>query len=170
MNAIHVEKRPAGAPLRTPPLAEDWSAAGWAGMFGGAAYLYVQMCLGPAVLGYSPWAPMRRIAAVVFGPSVLEPESFDPVLFLVAVSFNFILSMLYARLLAFTWARVPERKAVAMGAGFGALIYAVNFYGAAGVLPWFALERGWMTFAANVAFGLSAAFVYKTLERPPGQR
>ena len=53
--------------------------------------------------------------------------------------------------------------AVLIGAGFGAGLYVVNLYGFTAVFPWFAEVRDWVTFAAHVVFGVTAAVTYRAL-------
>ena len=47
-----------------------------------------------------------------------------------------------------------------IGAAFGLVIYAVNFYALAPLFPWFADLRGWSALIGHVVFGISAALIY----------
>src|ERR1039457_1323780 len=52
-----------------------------------------------------------------------------------------------------------------VGAVFGLAMYLLNFYAIARYFPWFADLRGWMTMAAHLIFGMTAAIMYRKLER-----
>lgn len=43
-------------------------------------------------------------------------------------------------------------------------LYAVNLYGFTALFPWFAQLRDWITIAAHLVFGVTAASVYRWLE------
>ncbi len=172
MTGIKIETRPETRHLRPPsPPPEDWAAAGWAGLYGGCVYLFVQLVAAPVLIGASPWAPVRFIAAIVLGSAVLPPPfTFDPLLLIVALTVNFTLSMLYTRALAPLWSRARPREAVGFGLAAGLVLFIVNFYALTEIFPWFKAEREWVTLLANAAFGAASAFVYKTLERRPADR
>jgi hypothetical protein len=55
--------------------------------------------------------------------------------------------------------------AVLTGAGFGLVLYLVNFYGMVYFFPWFAEVRGWATLLINLIFGISTAALYWKLGR-----
>lgn len=52
-----------------------------------------------------------------------------------------------------------------VGAGFGLVVYWVNFYGFTEVFPWFAAARNWITVFAHIVFGIVAAWAYKGFAR-----
>ena len=58
--------------------------------------------------------------------------------------------------------RLGYGAAIALGAAAGLAIYLINFYPiAAGMFPWFAMARGWISAFAHVVFGavVGAAYV-----------
>lgn len=52
-----------------------------------------------------------------------------------------------------------------VGYVFGVVVYFVNFYVLASLFPWFEELRGEATFLGQLAFGVSAALVYRKLNR-----
>lgn len=82
------------------------------------------------------------------GEGVLPPPgSFDLGIVLVALIVHFILSVVYAVILA--WIVHRWSLALLAGAAFGLLLYLVNFYVFTGIFPWFSNARNWV-------FGLRA--------------
>ena len=54
----------------------------------------------------------------------------------------------------------------AIGAGFGALIYVINFHVLTVAFPWFVELRGWSTFVGHLVFGMALTFFYWKLAHP----
>lgn len=108
----------------------------------------------------------RLTAAILMGRDVLPPPaSFDPWIMLVAACIHFSLSIVYGVMVAIITSRTAAGIAISIGAGFGASLYVVNLYGFTAIFPWFAEVRGWITLAAHIVFGATAAATYKALER-----
>ena len=59
---------------------------------------------------------------------------------------------------------------LAIGGGFGLLLYFLNFHVLTPVVPWFAEMRGWSTLIGHLVFGMAAALLYLMLARPPSLR
>jgi uncharacterized membrane protein YagU involved in acid resistance len=107
------------------------------------------------------------IAAIVMGEGVLPPPAtFDLGIIMAAVVVHFILSILFAIILAFSITRVGLGASLAVGAAFGLLLYLVNFYGFTSIFPWFAMARNWVSVFAHIVFGFIAAWSYKRLAKP----
>ncbi|MDQ6831079.1 MAG: hypothetical protein M3081_19630 [Gemmatimonadota bacterium] len=148
----------------------DWSAAAWAGIIAGLVFMALEMMMVAAFLGNSPWGPPRMIAAIVMGKGVLpmpggSPPTFDAGVLAAAMMVHFVLSIIFAMILAFAIAGRTYGAALAIGAVTGLLLYLVNFYLFTGIFPWFAMARNWVTIFSHVAFGLVAAMVYWKLSR-----
>lgn len=94
-----------------------------------------------------------------------SPATFDPSIMLVAACIHFALSIAYGVLVAIMTARTGTGMAISIGAGFGGSLYVVNLYGFTAIFPWFAEVRDWITLAAHIVFGVTAAATYKALER-----
>lgn len=144
----------------------DWKAAVWAGVVAGIVFMMLEMILVATIGGGSPWGPPRMIGAMLLGPDVLPPPAtFDLGVFLVAMVIHFILSIILAVPLA--WAisrwRLSLAASIGAGAGFGLIIYLVNFYGFTALFPWFAGARTPITLVAHVVFGLVLGWTYHAL-------
>jgi hypothetical protein len=108
----------------------------------------------------------RLAAAIVAGPSVLQPaETPDVRIMLIATVVHFALSIAFAAALSTVIARRSMRQSLVLGAAFGAGLYVLNLHVLTVVFPWFDISRGAITLAAHVAFGVSAAAVYRYLRR-----
>src|SRR5918993_1654780 len=121
----------AHASVRVVP---EWRAAVWAGVIAGAVFLVLEMVMVPMFLGGSPWDPPRMMAAIVLGERVLPmpgqaPPPVNATVLVAALGVHFVLSIIYAVILAGLVARVPPGAAIAIGIGFGVALYVVNFYG-----------------------------------------
>lgn len=143
----------------------SWSAAALAGIVAGAVYIALQILLTPLAGQGSPWAVPRMIAAIVLGADVAPPPaSFESGMLLTALILHFILSVVYAIVLAAILSRVQlgSRAVLATGAAFGAVLYLVNYHGFTALFPWFAMGRTWVSVLAHLVFGLAAAWAYLT--------
>lgn len=112
----------------------------------------------PAIL----FRDARLTAALIMGRGVLPPPAtFDADVWLAATLIHFALSICYAVALPPFVARLGRDSSLLVGAGFGAVLYAVNLYGFTEVFPWFAQARGWIAAVAHVVFGVTAVLVYR---------
>lgn len=154
----------------------DLRAALWAGLIAGAVFLVMEMILVATVGGGSMWGPPRMMAAMLMGESVLPPPAnFDALIVMVAMIIHIVLSIVYALILGFIFARWEPSLGLAVVAGgaFGLLLYFVNFYGVASLLfPWFAEARNWISWTSHIVYGVVLAWSYMAIERahPAGQR
>ena len=147
----------------------DWPAAVIGGCVAGAVFLVIAL-FAMRVMGHSVWATPRMIAAIVMGRGALaHPATFAPGVMLAALVTHFVLSVLFAVILAVIMAPFSLDSSVAMaslvGAVFGVFLYVVNFYGMTQLFPWFADARGGENFVSHILFGLAAADTYLSLER-----
>ncbi|MGI8401887.1 MAG: sodium:proline symporter [Gemmatimonadaceae bacterium] len=107
------------------------------------------------------------IAAIVMGKDVLPPPAtFDFGILMAAMAVHFPLSIVFTLILAWIVARFEMGVALFIGAGFGLILYLVNFYGFTAIFPWFAMARNWITIFTHIMFGVIAAAAYKKLATP----
>lgn len=147
------------------PRPANWIAGALAGIFAGVIATVVQLILWWAA-SYPPMDMLLRdarlAAAIVMGRAVLPPPvAFDWTIMLVASLVHGALSIAYGVLLAPLAAKLPARSIMAAGGLAGLLLYMVNMHGFTLLFPWFAASRDWITVAAHVSFGMSAALAYK---------
>jgi hypothetical protein len=151
---------PPNTPDSTPPV--DVGAGARAGLVAGTVFLVVEMIVVPLALGGSMWRLLRMMAGIAMGSEVVAPpETFDPLIVLVALVVHFALSAFYGMVLALFIRGMSAGTALVAGAGFGVALYAINFYGFTLLFPWFATARTWVTLVTHIVFGLVAAGVYK---------
>lgn len=166
---IHDAKRAAAprARLAIPPSRDvNWAAAGWAGIIGGASFMLLEVFLNA---GGGHATPVRQIAAIALGASVIPPPTpFTALVFVAAMAIHLPLSLIYARVLALLINGLAPARAMEGGAVFGAALYGVNYYAFTALFPWFALTRGSIALACHVVFGVIAGGVYAELSRRRG--
>lgn len=153
-------------PLITPRSGMIWQAAMSAGFIAGIVFLVIEMLLVPAFLHGGAWDFPQKIAALVFGPSLLSPEAtFHGGAVFTALVVHFALSIVYGLALGAFVAPLEKTPALSMGVIFGMTLYVVNFYFFTAWFPWFVDARNWVTVVAHLAFGLVAVALYKASQR-----
>jgi hypothetical protein len=149
-------------PVRHPV---NWSAAVYGGFAAGILATLAQIALWSVFADSLPtifFRDARFTAAIVMGRTVLSPPaSVDWPVMLVATLIHFALSIAYGLILARLISSLRNTASLLAGAAFGLSLYAVNMYGFTIVFPWFEAARDWITVAAHLVFGITAAGVYK---------
>jgi len=147
----------------------EWRAAVYAGIGAGFIATWAEMLLWWLFAKPLPeifYRDARLAAAIVMGRAVLPPPaSFDAAAMAVATVIHFALSIAYALLLAPLVARRPWPSVLAIGIGFGLVLFAVNMYGFTALFPWFRATRDGITLVSHGVFGAAAAFCYHSLTR-----
>ena len=153
----------------TLPGGADGRAAVWAGVAAGVGSALAQVLLWLAFTDAFPHAlfrDARLTAAILLGQGVLPPPAtFDAFILLISALIHFALYIVYGLALAWVLARAAVGASLLIGALFGSALYAVNLYGFTVLFPWFAQSRGWITITAHLVFGVTAAGVYRWLDR-----
>lgn len=151
----------------------DWTAALVAGFFAGAMVMVLELLWSVAV-GVSPWTVCYQVAAMTMGPDILPGTAFDLPVVAVALITHYVLGIVFGAILAAIIAPFNLDSSVGMvlsvGALFGLLLYAINFYVMVRAFPWMADMRGWGNAFAHLAFGMTAAIAYWKLERPQSEK
>ena len=150
---------------RSPPYApfSAWAALS-ASVIAGLVFAILDVGLGWALHGISPWTPLRMIGAIVLGPAVLSPpDTFDPAVALVAIFTHLMLSTIYGTLLALLMPAVDIAWAILLGGFYGLALYYINFYGFNAFSPWFAEQRDWVSIASHFVFGAVLASAYTAI-------
>lgn len=152
----------------------DWAAAAAAGFCAGGVLMLLELAWSIFFTDTDPWTATRMIAAMAMSWEVLQTTGYGMDVLVAALLVHYALGVLFGVLLAAIMApfRLDSSSgmALATGALFGLLLYALNFYGMTGVYTWFVALRGWPTAIAHVIFGMTAAFIYLKLERPSRPR
>lgn len=153
---------PRGSWAQTAP---NWSAVILAGIIAGIVFALWEMILNPLFLGNRPWAPVRMIAGIAMGQSVVPPpDTFALLPILVGVLVHLALSIIYAIVLAYIIQRMSLGTSLVAGAIYGLVLYYLNFYLIANIaFGWFKGGQNWFTLIGHALFGLVLAWAYKGL-------
>jgi hypothetical protein len=159
--ALPDRRNHARSPVYVPFSA--WAALS-ASIIAGLVFLALDIGLGWALRGISPWTSLRMIGAIVLGPAVLSsPDTFDPAVMLLAIFTHLMLSTIYGTLLALLMPAVDIVWGILLGGFYGLALYYVNFYGLNAFSPWFAQQRDWVNLASHFAFGAVLACAYTAI-------
>lgn len=142
----------------------DWSAALWAGLFAGLAFLLINVWAIPYFEGGTTWMVVRYIASLVLGDGVLVPATANMGILVVAVIVNFAMSIAYALILAIIIHRGGLIMGIILGALFGFALYLINMGAFTILYPWFELLYSNSFIAAHIIFGALAGGIYEALE------
>jgi len=149
--------------------AVEWRAAVYAGIAAGIIATWAEMLLWWVFGKPLPdmfYRDARLAAAIVLGRAVLPPPaSFDAKVMAVATGIHVALSIAYALVLAPVVARRSWLSVLAIGIGFGLVLFAVNMYGFTVLFPWFRATRDGITLVSHGVFGAAAAICYHSLTR-----
>lgn len=142
----------------------DWSAAVWAGLVAGLAFMLTNVVAIPPLDGISSWVIVRYIASLALGEGVLLPATANMGILMVAILVNFVLSIIYALILAIIIHRWGMIVGVILGALFGVALYLINMGTFTLIYPWFeAIYSQWFILA-HIIFGAVAGGIYELLE------
>lgn len=143
----------------------DWRAALVAGVVAGIVFLLLNLLLAPVFAGVSAGIFIRMLASIVMGEGVLPPPTtIDPVITLVALLTHFILSIIFAIVLAIIIHRWGLITGILLGGVFGLALYGINFFTMTYFFPWFFAMNHWIIAVTHVIFGAVAGGVYEALE------
>lgn len=142
----------------------DWRAALWAGLISGLLFLLINLLVVPLVVGGNARTMLRFFASLVMGEGVLVGESLTPVAIVVGLLTHFVLSVLYALLIAYIIHRGGVISGIIGGALLGLALYSINFYTFTYFFPWFFAMRNWVFVVAHGVFGALAGALYEALE------
>jgi hypothetical protein len=155
----------------------DWQAAAVAGFAAGAVLMVLEFAWAAISSPDGPWRVAQLVAALTLGAEQtlhVPARVFDLGVVAAALLTHYGLGIAFGVLLGHVIAgfRLDGRLAatLAVGAGFGLLLYAANFHALSAFFPWFRELRGWSTLAAHLVFGTTAALLYWRLARRGAKR
>lgn len=137
-----------------------WGTAVYAALIAGVTFLVVESIIATWD-GYSPWLPLRMIAAIALGTGVLPETGFSLEVALAAFLIHFGLSIMTAWILAPLIEGSPLSRALLTGLGLGLVIYLVNYHLLTLAFTWFGGMRGWLTLLNHLLFGAVMAWSYQ---------
>lgn len=143
----------------------DWSAAVWAGILAGLAFLGFLAVVAPQLGLFNEWVYLRLIASVPLGQEVLAPPAtFDAKVLGAAVITQLLLSVSFSIVIAFIFHRWGLFIGILGGALAGAALYVINFWALSYFFPWFYAMRGVDMLIGHILFGAVAGGIYEALE------
>lgn len=150
----------------------DWRAAAVAGFAAGALLMVLEFAWAAATSTDGPWRIAQLVAALTLGPEHTlygSARVFDAGVVAAALLTHYSLGILFGLLLArvIVGFRCEDRlpATLAIGAVFGLLLYLLNFHALTAFFHWFRELRGASTLAAQLLFGITAAWLYWRLAR-----
>ncbi len=151
----------------------DWPAAAVSGFVGGAVLMMLEL-LWSLAIGTSPWLVSHSVAAIVMGPQTLASSAYGFDVVAVTLIVHYVLGIVFGIILGGIIATFHLDSSIVMalltGAAFGVALYLINFYGMVHWFSWFVDMRGWAALGGHLAFGISAAAMYRQLERRTADR
>ena len=143
----------------------DWSAAIWAGIVAGGAFLLANLALTPMVYGGNAWVVLRYTASMVLGTEALPPPaSADATVLLVALALHFALSIGYALLIAYIIHRGGLIGGILFGAALGLALYGINYYTFTLAFPWMFAMCNKVLLGTHIFYGALVGGIYEALE------
>jgi hypothetical protein len=143
----------------------DWSAAVWAGLIAGAAFLVANLLLTPMILGGNAWVSIRLLASITMGKEILAPPAtFDALALVMGLTTHFALSIVFAMVVAFVVHRWGVIFGIVGGALLGLFLYWINFYTVTLIFPQFFPMRGGGMFWGHILYGALTGFLYEAFE------
>lgn len=143
-----------------PPI-HPWQASVYAGIAAATVSLAIETPLVWLLKGQLPWAAARMAAAMLLGPSVLSPPTFDFWIVVLAFVIHFSISIFLAFILAWIIHGESLGRAIGMGVVFGIIVFFINMVGLTAIFfPWFAELRNWITFVSHTVLGASLGGAY----------
>jgi hypothetical protein len=139
-----------------------WRAIPFAGLAAGTAHLLVNILLTPLMLDLRPVLPVRYMGSLVLGDRALTDSGVGPLI--VGIVVHFVLSILFALLIAIVVHRWGLLVGIVGGAVLGLAIYAINYYSMTLLFDWMFAINSPVQVIAHLVFGAVAGGVYETYD------
>jgi len=152
--------------MRDPRPMRPWIAAVCAGSIAAVVSLAVETPIVWLMTGELPWVAARMAAAMLLGPQVLSPPTFDSGIVTLAFVVHFALSVFYALILAHMIHGETPAQAALTGAAFGAVVFFIDLYLLADAFfPWFAAMRDGITLMSHLILSAVTGWSYAVLTK-----
>ena len=136
-----------------------WKVVTGSGIIAGLVFLGVEMILAAITSPNGMFGPLKMIASIVMGESILDRGiEQGTVVVLIATFVHIMLSVTYTGILFAVVQSMKKPAVMLSGAVFGLVLYLVNFYAFTELFFWFASERNWMSLVSHLVFGLTASY------------
>lgn len=141
----------------------DWSAAYWAGLVSGLAFLTMYLVFAPFVTGGSLNEFLRYVASLLWGLSAVE-EGIGTGATLAALIVHLLISFFFALLIVIVLHRWGMIVGLVLGAALGLVVYLITIYPIATFFPWFNALNDWFLILTHAVYGAVVGGVYEFLE------
>jgi hypothetical protein len=139
-----------------------WRAVLIAGIVAGAVFLVVNVIATSLLYEIDPALMLRYFASLVMGSEVLTQVG--PTGLIVGLLVHFVLSIVFALLIAIVVHRWGLLVGLIGGAVLGLAIYAINLYALTRFFEWFFAINSPALLLSHVLFGLVAGGVYELFD------
>ncbi len=140
-----------------------WRAIPIAGFAGGTAFILFDTILMYLVHKVNGVIVLRYIASLVLGNKAVMDGGAGVVL--VGIVVHYVLSLLFALVIAVVVHRWGLRVGIIGGAILGLAFYGINLYTFTLLFPWFVAINGVILLLSHVLFGMVAGGVYESLDK-----
>ncbi len=139
-----------------------WRALPLASAAAGTAFLITQLLLMGVMLQIGPALSIRYIASLPMGSGVLT--DLNPAILVVGVIVHYILSLVFATLIAIVIHRWGLMVGIVGGALLGLALYSINLYTMTLYFPWFFALHSTPLLISHIVFGAVAGGVYEMFD------
>ena len=140
----------------------SWRAIGLAGIGGGTAFLLTNLVLTPLMLEVDASLILRYFASLVLGDGVLVEWSNTTLI--IGVIVHYVLSMLFAMLIAFVIHRWGLLVGIIGGTIMGLALYGINIYTMTVFFPWFFAINNSVLLISHIVFGAVTGGIYEMFD------
>lgn len=148
------------------PVLVDWRAAIIAGLLAGTIFLILNLLLIPELIGGTTEIVLRYFASIVLGPEAVGPTTgFGILTIITAVLIHYLLSVIFAIIVAYVVHRWGVVGGTIGGAVLGLSIYLINMYTLTLIFPWFFTMENTLFLTIHIIFGAAVGALYEGLER-----
>jgi hypothetical protein len=148
------------------PVLVDWRAAVLAGLAAGTLFLILNLVLIPEIIGGTTEVVLRYFASIVLGPGAVSPSSgFGPLTIITAILLHYLLSIIFAFVVAYVVHRWGVVGGTIGGAILGLSIYLINMYTLTLLFPWFFTMENTLFLIVHIIFGAAVGALYEVMER-----
>jgi hypothetical protein len=139
-----------------------WKAIPIAGLAGGTLFLLAVLLLTPALLEVDSVVSLRYFAGLVMGRDAVSDPSSS--VLIVGVLVHYVLSMLFALVVAVVVHRWGLLVGIIGGAVMGLCLYAINLYTLTYFFEWFFAINSSVLLLAHVLYGAVVGGVYEMFD------
>ncbi len=140
-----------------------WRAIPLAGLAGGTIFLLTLLLLSPAWLGIDDAVILYYFASLIMGTDVLLEHNGG--VLLVGIVVHYMLSILFAFLIALVVHRWGMAIGIIGGAILGASLYGINLYTMTLFFPWFYAINSLLLLLGHVLYGAVVGGVYEAFDQ-----